>query len=264
MDIERELQSLGFSEYETKVLLTAIRSGSSSAKELSKESGVPYSRIYEPLNTLSEKGWLVRLEGRPTRFQAAHVEEQFDALMRRERTRLEALKNVLRLMERETEQVISPTITMGYGWDRFIETYASYVETASLVAGVLGFNAPEKMVELASHREKRFVRTQLFIKEEVSCDADALSALARFGSETEFRSLPFTPPIWLLFIDKRHLLVAIPSPVPERRCDECEVKYLEMRNFEMGMMLDKIMSLAYGESRPLQLVDEQKEHEDDE
>ncbi|HHN81701.1 MAG TPA: TrmB family transcriptional regulator [Methanomicrobia archaeon] len=264
MDIEREMQSLGFSEYETKVLLTSIRSGSSSAKELSKRSGVPYSRIYEPLNTLTEKGWLVRIEGHPTRFQASHVEEQFDALMRRERTRLETLKNVLRLMEHETEQVITPTITMGYGWDRFVEKYASYLETASQLAGAFGFNAPEKMSEIASHHEKRFLKTHLFIKEEVSRDTDALSALAGFGPGTEFRSLPFTPPIWLLFIDKRHLLVAIPSPVPERRCDECEVKYLEMRNFEMGMMLDKIMSLAYGESHPLALVDEQEEHEDDE
>ena len=41
--------------------------GESNASEISQNSGVPYSKIYEILGTLEEKGWIGSDDARPTK-----------------------------------------------------------------------------------------------------------------------------------------------------------------------------------------------------
>src|SRR5262249_30668348 len=62
------MANLGLTGYEIRVYLSALGSGSMSAFDISKKSGVPYSKIYEVLNSLEEKGWLESDTSRPQRF----------------------------------------------------------------------------------------------------------------------------------------------------------------------------------------------------
>ena len=50
MEIEEQLMRVGLTEYESKVLLSIIKNSESSAKDISIDSGVPYSRIYDTIN----------------------------------------------------------------------------------------------------------------------------------------------------------------------------------------------------------------------
>ena len=64
----KAMESLGLTSYETKVYLCLLETGSMTASNISKKSGVPYSKIYEVLNSLENKGWLESDSSRPQKF----------------------------------------------------------------------------------------------------------------------------------------------------------------------------------------------------
>jgi len=69
--LKESLKDLGFTEYETSIYLTLVTEGALNAKELSKKSKVPYSRIYQIIQSLIDKGFVVRdEEDRPTLYSA--------------------------------------------------------------------------------------------------------------------------------------------------------------------------------------------------
>jgi len=65
-----ELRKFGLNEYESKVYATLIRIGLSTSLEISRESGVPYGRIYTVLSSLEKKGFVKLFDGKPKRFMA--------------------------------------------------------------------------------------------------------------------------------------------------------------------------------------------------
>src|SRR3712207_3431467 len=62
------MENLGLTGYEIRVYLSLLDRGSMTAADISKKSGVPYSKIYEVLNSLEEKGWLESGSSRPQKF----------------------------------------------------------------------------------------------------------------------------------------------------------------------------------------------------
>ena len=64
----KAMEGLGLTGYEIKVYLCLLETGSMTASDISKKSGVPYSKIYEVLNSLEEKGWLESDSSRPQKF----------------------------------------------------------------------------------------------------------------------------------------------------------------------------------------------------
>lgn len=66
----KALDRIGLTSYEIRTYTALIKSGELTASDLSQKSGVPYSKIYEVLGTLEEKGWIGSDESRPTRYFA--------------------------------------------------------------------------------------------------------------------------------------------------------------------------------------------------
>jgi HTH-type transcriptional regulator, sugar sensing transcriptional regulator len=64
----KAMEDLGLTSYEIRVYTSLLDSGAMTASDISKKSGVPYSKIYEVLNTLEEKGWLESDSSRPQKF----------------------------------------------------------------------------------------------------------------------------------------------------------------------------------------------------
>jgi HTH-type transcriptional regulator, sugar sensing transcriptional regulator len=62
------LRGLGLSAYEIEAYLALLESGQLTAMEISREAKVPYSKIYEVLNTLKEKCWIKSSETRPFKY----------------------------------------------------------------------------------------------------------------------------------------------------------------------------------------------------
>ena len=52
---KKSLEKIGLTSYEIRAYTTLIKDGESNASEISQNSGVPYSKIYEILGTLANR-----------------------------------------------------------------------------------------------------------------------------------------------------------------------------------------------------------------
>ncbi|MDD4325740.1 MAG: helix-turn-helix domain-containing protein [Candidatus Bathyarchaeia archaeon] len=62
------LRELGLNAYEIDTYLVLLSSGQMTAMEISQQANVPYSKMYEVLNSLKEKGWIKSSETRPFKY----------------------------------------------------------------------------------------------------------------------------------------------------------------------------------------------------
>ena len=66
----KALERIGLTSYEIKTYASLLKTGPSTASDLSQKSGGPYSKVYEDLGTLEEKGWIGSDDSRPTQYFA--------------------------------------------------------------------------------------------------------------------------------------------------------------------------------------------------
>jgi sugar-specific transcriptional regulator TrmB len=62
------LREIGLNAYEIDAYIALLENGQLTAMETSKKALVPYSKIYEVLNSLKEKGWIKSAESRPSKY----------------------------------------------------------------------------------------------------------------------------------------------------------------------------------------------------
>jgi len=67
-DARKTLKDLGLTDYETRAYVALLERGVLTASEVSEDSGVPYSKVYETLKSLERKGWIETEKGRPGRY----------------------------------------------------------------------------------------------------------------------------------------------------------------------------------------------------
>ncbi len=67
-DAKRVLRELGLTDYETRAYLALLERGVLTASQVSENSDVPYSKVYETLTSLVRKGWIETEQGRPGRY----------------------------------------------------------------------------------------------------------------------------------------------------------------------------------------------------
>ncbi|MHC1604870.1 MAG: TrmB family transcriptional regulator [Candidatus Methanofastidiosia archaeon] len=249
MNIKDELCEMGFTDYNARVLVSAIKFGKASAKNIAYDSGVPYSRIYEPLNTLIEEGWIKREESRPALYYPDNVNERLDEFIQTQRKKIDQLKINLKEMSKE-QIVITPTINVGYGLKPFLSRLEDHIEFSHNIAGVLGFSHEAALEHLKILTKKRFRDTILFAKDSLLANKRFNKDLAEIAEGVSVRLLPFTPTVWLFLFDKKDVLIALPALSPVSEASPENFKFLEIKNFDMGNILEKIMNIALIESAP--------------
>ena len=67
-DAKKILREVGLREYETRAYLILLERGVMTASEVSEHGGIPYSKVYETLNSLERNGWIEVERGRPSRY----------------------------------------------------------------------------------------------------------------------------------------------------------------------------------------------------
>lgn len=67
-DSKQTLREIGLNTYEIDAYFALLEGGQMTAMEISKKAKVPYSKIYEVLNSLKEKGWIKSAESRPNKY----------------------------------------------------------------------------------------------------------------------------------------------------------------------------------------------------
>jgi len=78
-DAKKVLHEVGLTEYETRAYLILLERGVMTASEVSEHGGIPYSKVYETLNSLERKGWVEVERGRPSRYFPKAPSESLEA-----------------------------------------------------------------------------------------------------------------------------------------------------------------------------------------
>jgi len=79
-ETKKVLQELRLTDYESRVYLALLEKGVLTANQVSKQSGVPYSKVYETLTSLEGKGWIETEHGRPSRYYPKAPSEALAAM----------------------------------------------------------------------------------------------------------------------------------------------------------------------------------------
>lgn len=66
--LRRAFHKLGLTDYEMRSYLALLEHGEMTANQVSEIADVPYSKIYEVLESLEKKGWIGSEGGRPAKF----------------------------------------------------------------------------------------------------------------------------------------------------------------------------------------------------
>lgn len=74
MNTVQNLKLFGLNKYEALAYIQIVKSGVATAKEVSRGSGVPYSRVYDVLDSLEKKGWVLVETSKPQRYRAKKID----------------------------------------------------------------------------------------------------------------------------------------------------------------------------------------------
>lgn len=95
-------EKLGLTNYEARVYMFLLRNGQSYGNEISKNTGVPGSKIYETLSRLVDKGLAHLIQSKPIRYQALPLKEFLN------RWQADASRTIEYLRENEDQIVTKP------------------------------------------------------------------------------------------------------------------------------------------------------------
>jgi len=91
--ILKPLHQIGLSKYEAKVYLTLISEGTSTAKDISNITGIPYGKVYEIINSLSNKGFSMILPSKPMKYKAASPLESIKKAKNKEKEKIKRIED---------------------------------------------------------------------------------------------------------------------------------------------------------------------------
>ncbi|OLS15868.1 MAG: sugar-specific transcriptional regulator, TrmB family [Promethearchaeota archaeon CR_4] len=90
------MKNLGFTDYFVSIYVTLLKHKELDARRLSELPNVPYSRVYEVLNEMIEKGVIIKIDGRPSTYSATTPREMLTSLQANQNQFFEQNARVIR------------------------------------------------------------------------------------------------------------------------------------------------------------------------
>lgn len=120
-----QLKELGLTEYEAKAYTALVQNSHVSAYQVSKNSGIPRARIYDILNGLVEKGFVLKEEtADQTTYSSIPVEMFLQQIQQRWQSNFTSISDQLEKLETK-EQEAEPKVLMLKGK----QTILNYCQT---------------------------------------------------------------------------------------------------------------------------------------
>lgn len=91
----RALKDLGLTEYEIYAYLTLVQHGELSAGAVSKQTSIPYSKVYSVLENLERKGWVELGSGRPKLYYPRSPSEAMRAEITKQENKMRELETLI-------------------------------------------------------------------------------------------------------------------------------------------------------------------------
>ncbi len=123
------LKSIGLNLYERKLYVALLAKGTATAGELSELSGVPRARVYDVLESLADKGFVIIQQSKPLRYVALSPKEALD---RAANVIKEKMKSSLELLQKFKENPVIEQL------EKLHQERLEEIDSAELVGTVKG------------------------------------------------------------------------------------------------------------------------------
>lgn len=215
-DILAFLQNVGLTEYEAKVYSTLSVGGSMKAGNISKESGVPQSKVYWILDDLIEKQLVEVSEGKPKEYKAVRPEMALNRLLEEREKSISDIKDGLKEVS-DYLQPIKGAETMGgiwtvrgRNWVEFFNKACEMIERSrKYVYGVSrDYSRSAKLSDLVEKTAKSGVKVRVIGMQEVD-EENYLKAKWYVEHGAELRVTPASLHPRIVLVDGKEVLLRL-------------------------------------------------------
>jgi sugar-specific transcriptional regulator TrmB len=119
---ENDLHVLGLNKYEAEVYKSLVRLGKASSVQVSQDSGVPYGRIYDTLNSLINKKLARVIPEKSKKFAPANP-KILDELLKKKLAELQGIKQKVAQLKEDYKQTDEDIIWTVKGKRNFYNTF---------------------------------------------------------------------------------------------------------------------------------------------
>ncbi|MEM2319255.1 MAG: helix-turn-helix domain-containing protein [Candidatus Bathyarchaeia archaeon] len=116
LKINELLRRVGLTDYEAKAYILLLEKGALTAKQISYGAQIPYSKVYQTLNSLEKKGWIEASRKRPSKYFPKSPE-----------TALKTVKNALENEWLQIEKTLSEELVPLYEKIKTREKYDIWI-----------------------------------------------------------------------------------------------------------------------------------------
>jgi HTH-type transcriptional regulator, sugar sensing transcriptional regulator len=160
-DMASYLQDVGLSEYESSAYLSLLEHGVSTAKQVGSAADIPYSRVYDVLESLQSAGLVKVQPGRPKKYGPVPPETALDNVKQRKQAELES---ELASIEKAGDLFLDAynDDTGGYPIYDEIDIFWSYVGKSDILnrGGEMTENADDRVYKITTENSLRRIVTQ--------------------------------------------------------------------------------------------------------
>lgn len=189
LDVKRALEKAGLTGYEAEVYITLVMEGALTAREASRRSGVPYSRIYDVLEGLEEKGWVQVRGGRPKLYAARPPSEAMRLVKLRLQREIEEnerrIIDFLQPIYERSEGAEQPNVWLIHGESNILAKFREMVGSARrellIALPVIGEEVVERVKAELTRLASRGVKVRFMASAINEVVAESLMRL--FGEE---------------------------------------------------------------------------------
>ncbi|ACS33100.1 HTH-type sugar sensing transcriptional regulator TrmBL1 [Thermococcus gammatolerans] len=150
-EIIEKLQRLGLTKYESVAYITLLKLGPSKATDITKESGIPHTRVYDVLSSLHRKGFVDVMQGTPRLYKPVNPEVILEKIKEEIIRDIDSLKGAFLELYREVHGEELPEIWTIQGFDNTVER-AEYVIRSAKHEVLI--NTPLEFLELLKNEIK--------------------------------------------------------------------------------------------------------------
>lgn len=106
--IEAHLKQLGLTEYECKAYIALTQHSILSADEIANIAKIPLPRVYDTMNELEKRGFVLSVKTRPKKYKAVDIKEALYSILEQEKNEYERKTQNLRKLTTDISRLLKP------------------------------------------------------------------------------------------------------------------------------------------------------------
>lgn len=201
------LKILGLTEYEIQAYIATMSLISATATEISLESKVPRSKVYAVLKSLSKKGFVEIINGKPLKFNVVPPNEVFEKSRSYIKEQLDEAENELNFIYQDQIPSVPAPIWLINGSEKNLKKEMEIISRAKesiFILGGLMFKDESRLLKDNLEKAiKKGVHVRSIFNEPYG-EEDIIKEISKLNLEMKITQTPF---IKLVIRDKKEMLI---------------------------------------------------------